>query len=460
VHAPIVPPDTLHDNPSRTLAPAAPRPHTLQMTDNGNEQLVRQLGVWGIWLLAVNSIVGAGIFGVPAGAARLLGAWSPLVFIACGLLLGAVILCFAELASYYRNTGGPILYLGEAFGPLAGFEAGWAFYIARVTAFAANLNLLVASVAFFWPGAAAGVTRVALIALIVGLLAWVNVIGVRQAMRSIGVLTLLKFLPLVLLVLFGLRYVSPDAFPLASTPFPATLDIGTAALLVIYAFVGWEAAVVPAGETRDPARDVPRALFAALGVVTVLYVGVQVVAVAVLPDLASSQRPLVEVGGVLFGPAGALLLTAGVVVSVGGNIAGTMFTAPRVTYSLAREGGLPMWFAAVHPKYRTPWHSVIFLAALVFTLAVFGTFVWLAAMSALVRVLIYMGSIAAMPRLRRIHGGRADAFRTPGGWVVPVGAFVVCGLLLTQVRLQSVLATAAALAVGAGTWWWGVRRGR
>lgn len=418
------------------------------MNDAGQEKLVRQLGVWGIWLLAVNSMIGAGIFGVPAGAAALLGFWSPLVFVGCGLLLGAVILCFAELASYFRNTGGPILYVQSAFGPLAGFQTGWAFYVARVTAFAANLNLLVVTLGFFWEGATGGLTRVLLIGVIVGLLAWVNVLGVRQAMRSIGVLTVLKFLPLIVLVVFGLRWIEPSMFPVTSAPLPSAVDIGTAALLVIYAFVGWEAAVVPAGETRDPARDVPRALFWALGLVTLLYVAVQTIAVAVLPDLATTERALVEVGAVLLGPAGAMLLTAGVVVSVGGNVAGTMFTAPRLTYSLAREGGLPNWFSEVHPYHRTPANSVLFLAALVFVLAVYGSFVWLAAMSALVRVLIYMGCIAAMPKLRRRHGGHADAFRTPGGWIIPICAFVVCGLLLTQVSLRSVAVTAVFLLAG------------
>ncbi len=422
-------------------------------SDAGQEKLVRQLGVWGIWLLAVNSMVGAGIFGVPAGAAALLGPWSPLVFVGCGLLLGAVILCFAELASYFRSTGGPILYMQSAFGPLAGFQTGWAFYVARVTAFAANLNLLVASIAFFWEGATGGVERVLLMAVIVGALAWVNVIGVREAMRSIGVLTVLKFLPLILLVVFGITRIDGEALPLASTPFPAAMDIGTAALLVIYAFVGWEAAVVPAGETRNPSRDVPRALFWALGLVTLLYVAVQTVAVAVLPDLATSERALVEVGAVLFGPVGAILLTAGIVVSVGGNIAGTMFTAPRITYSMAREGGLPRWFSEVHPHHRTPRNSVVFLAVLVFVLAVYGSFIWLAAMSALVRVLIYMGCIAAMPRLRKRHGFQTDAFRTPGGWSIPVGAFLVCGLLLTQVSAQSVMVTSVFLLAGAVLYW-------
>ena len=416
---------------------------------HNEEPLLRQLSVGGIWLLAVNGMIGAGIFGVPAGAAALTGIYSPLVFLGCGFLLTAVVLCFAEIASYFRGTGGPMLYLRTAFGPHAGFQAGWAFYIARATAFAANMNLLVASVAFFWRPAEGGAGRIFLLGLVVLLLAVPNVVGTRHGMRSLGVLTVLKFLPLLALVAVGLAWLEPAAFPVTTTALPGYTSFGMAALLVLYAFVGWEGAVVPAGEARNPARDMPRGLVLAMVVVTLLYVLVQAVAVAVLPDLATSERALVDVGAVLFGPAGAILLTAAVVVSVAGNLAGTMVSAPRITYALARDGSLPSWFGQVHPSTRTPIKSIIFFSVLVFLLGVYGSFVWLAAMSALVRVLIYMACIGAMPRLRRRFGDTPGSFRVPGGWVTAAGAFVVSGLLLLQVNLDAVLVTGGFLLAGA-----------
>ncbi|MFU8822139.1 MAG: APC family permease [Gammaproteobacteria bacterium] len=425
---------------------------------HNDEPLLRQLSVSGIWLLAVNGMIGAGIFGVPAGAAALTGIYSPLVFLGCGFLLTAVVLCFAEIASYFRGTGGPMLYLRAAFGSHAGFQAGWAFYIARATAFAANMNLLVASVAFFWRPAEGGAGRIFLLGLVVLLLAVPNVAGTRHGMRSLGLLTVLKLLPLLALVAVGLAWLQPAAFPVTTTALPGYTSFGMAALLVIYAFVGWEGAVVPAGEARNPARDMPRGLILAMVVVTILYVLVQAVAVAVLPDLAASERALVDVGAVLFGPAGAILLTAAVVVSVAGNLAGTMLSAPRMTYALARDGSLPAWFGQVHPSTRTPMQSIIFFSVLVFLLGVYGSFVWLAAMSALVRVLIYMACIGAMPRLRRRFGDSPGSFRVPGGWVTAAGAFVVSGLLLLQVRLDAVLVTGAFLLAGAVLYWL-VRRG-
>jgi amino acid transporter len=399
-------------------------------------------------------MIGAGIFGVPAGAAALTGIYSPLVFLACGVLLAAVVLCFAELASYFRGTGGPILYLRTAFGPLAGFQAGWAFYIARMTAFAANLNLLVASLAWFWVPAERGAARIFLLGVVTLLLAAPNLLSTKQGMRSLGLLTVLKFLPLLAVVAVGLAWLEPQAFPVGSTPRPDYLNVGTAALLVIYAFVGWESAVVPAGEARNPARDMPRALLLAMAVVTLLYVLVQAVAVAVLPELATSERALVDVGAVLFGPSGAVLLTAAVVVSVGGNLAGTMVTAPRLTYALAREGSLPAWLGEVHPARRTPSNSIVFFSAASFLLAVYGSFIWLAAMSALVRVLIYMACIAAMPWLRRHFAAAPGHFRVPGGWLTAGGAFLVSGLLLLQVRPDAVGVTLLFLLAGAVLYAW------
>lgn len=422
------------------------------------EALVRQMGATGIGLLALNGMIGAGIFGVPAGAAALAGVWSPLVFVACGLLLGTVMLCFAEIAMRFEHTGGPILYIDTAFGRFAGFQTGWAFYIAGITAYAANLNLLVDSLAWLWPAAGEGRMRIALLAVILGALCWINVTGLKGAVCSLGILTLLKLIPPLALVAAGLGWLAPSLGAIGTNPPPMATQFGAAALLVVYAFVGWESALIPTGEVKNPARAMPPALFGALAVVTVLYVLIQTVSIAAVPDLADSERALVDVGETLMGPAGALLITAGVVVSVGGNVAGTMISTPRLTYALARDGNLPQWLSRVHPRYHTPANSIAAFTVLTLALSIIGSFVWLAAMSALVRVLIYMTCIGAMPRLRKHAGPDARDFRLPGGWLIPILAFAACGLLLVQIRLQSVLATVLVLAVGAGVYWW-VRRG-
>ena len=270
------------------------------------EPLARQLSALGVWLLVINGIIGAGIFGLPADAARLAGSFSPWVFVICAALMLPVMLSFAELASHFDGTGGPVRYAGSVFGRYAGFQAGWAFYIARLTAFSANAVLLVSAIGYFWPGADDPGVRLALLFSVCAGLTAITVVGTRNAMSSLGVLTLLKFVPLVALVAYGLLRL-PDAMrqSVLATP-PVDVNLGAVVLLVFYAFVGFESGLVPAGEARNPRRDMPRALFWAIGVVAILYFGLQTVSLAVLPDLAITKRPLVEVSGELFGPVGAL----------------------------------------------------------------------------------------------------------------------------------------------------------
>jgi len=412
------------------------------------EPLARQLSGLGVWLLVINGIIGAGIFGLPGEAARLAGGFSPWVFVICAALMLPVMLSFAELASHFDGTGGPVRYAGSVFGSFAGFQAGWAFYIARLTAFSANAVLLVGAIGYFWPGADDPGVRLALLFVVCAGLTAVTVVGTRNAMRSLGVLTLLKFLPLLALVGYGLLRLPEATLASVQVALPADAQLGAVVLLVFYAFVGFESGLVPAGEARNPRRDMPRALFWAIGVVAILYFGLQSVSLAVLPDLAATQRPLVEVSGALFGPLGALLMMAGLLASVGGNLAGSLFSTPRITYALALEGQLPAWFATVPARFGTPSVSIMVYGAAAFLLAAGGSFVWLAGLSVLTRVLIYVGCISALPALRRRAADNAGVLRLPGGLLIPGLAVCVCFALLTQVKPMDYLATAAMLGVG------------
>ncbi|MCJ7558458.1 MAG: APC family permease [Gammaproteobacteria bacterium] len=416
--------------------------------ETGDEPLPRQFSVLALWLLVINGIIGAGIFGVPARAAELLGAYSPIAFVLCGLLMAPVLLCFGEVSSYFRGTGGPILYARAAFGPVVGFQTGWTFYMARMMAFAANINLLVNTLGYFIPGVDSGASRLFILFLICASLVWVNVIGARQAMQSLGILTLLKMLPIAVLIGVGMWQIPAEFLPASHVLIPDGQQWGAALIILVYAFVGFESGLVPAAEARDPQRDMPRALLWALIIATLLYGLIQSLAVAVLPDLASSKRPLVDMAAVLMGPAGAALVMAGVVASVGGNVAGAMLSTPRASYMLAREGYLPHWFAGVHPVYNTPGHSVIFFGVAAFVLAAYGSFVWLASMSVLSRLLIYLLCIGAIPRLRRKFGADEARFHLPGGYLIPILGAAVCIWLLSQVSLDAVLSTALFLALG------------
>jgi amino acid transporter len=410
------------------------------------EPLRRDLSRLAIAVLAINGIVGAGIFGLPADAARLTGAFSPFVFVVCGLLMSTVMISFAQAASYFHGTGGPILYTSTAFGPFVGFQSGWILYIGRATSLAANGNLLATYLAAFLPGADVGAGRVAVIVGLAAVFALLNVVGVREGMRSVMVISVVKFFPLLLFALVGIAYIRPE--PFAAMQLPLYSSFGEAVLLVFYAFIGFEGALIPAGESRDPRRDIPRALFAVAAAAACVYLLIQVVCVSVLPDLATTKRPLADAAGVMLGAAGVAIVSAGAVVSILGNYAASVLSAPRMTYALARDGHLPAWFGAVHERYRTPHWSVLFYCALAVALGLSGTFTWLAGMSSFARILGYLASIAALPRLRARFGGEEGALRLPGGMLIPIVAFVISIWLLAQAKWDAVLLTAAF--VGAG----------
>lgn len=410
------------------------------------ESLRRDLTRTGIGLLVVNGLIGAGIFGLPSEAARLVGGFSPWLFVICGIVMATVMLSFAQAASYFDATGGPILYTWTAFGPFVGFQTGWILYVGRATSIAANVNLLATYLGSLIPGADVGPGRLAVLVLTVIVFTAINFVGVKSSVGTIAVITILKLAPLVVLILVGVTWIRGDA--VVPDGLPSYTNFGEAMLLIVYAFIGFEGALIPAGETRQPERSIPIALIVTGLATTVLYVLVQSVAASVLPDLASSKRPLADAAGAIFGTVGVLAITIAAAVSILGNTAASMLTAPRMTYAMARYGTLPTPLAAVHERFLTPHVSILLYGVLTLGLALSGTFAWLAGMSSLARIIGYGLCIATLPRLKARFGDRPGALRLPGGMVIPILAFFVCTWLVMQTKLDAVLVTAGFVAAG------------
>ena len=417
--------------------------------DDSKEKLPRNLGLWGIWMLVVNGLIGAGIFGLPSGAAALAGEYSILIYAFCAVLILPVILCFAELGSYFRGTGGPITYGRLAFGPFIGFQGGWLYYLARLISFSANTVLLTDSIAYFLPIAGAGSGRLVSLSIVCLGLSAINVLGSLESIRSMTVFTVIKFTVLILLPVGGFIILGADVIPRFDSPIPPTSDLGSAALLLIYAFVGFEGAVVPAGEAKRPERDMPLGLLLGLAGVTILYMLIQLVSQAAIPDLSSTKTPLLDASAALFGNSGAVILMIGVAASVIANLIGSMFSATRVTYALSLENSLPAWFGKVHPRFLTPANSVIFFGVSAFLLSAFGTFTVLAAMTVLSRLFLYIMSCAAIPRLRSQFVGKGR-FILKGGYAIPVLGILACLWLMFQVSEQSIWMTGLFIAIGTG----------
>jgi amino acid transporter len=310
----------------------------------------------------------------------------------------------------------------------------------------ANTNLLVTYASWFWAPLDADPNRSIALTLIFASLTWLNVVGVKNSVGIVYVFTILKLLPLSLLILFGLGHV--DLQMLGGAELPEFGNLGESVLIVLYAYVGFEGTVVTAGEGRSPRRDLPGALINTILMIALIYVLVQVVSISAMPDLATSSTALADVASIMFGPLGAGLLTLGAVFSISGNLSSSLLSAPRMTFALARDGTMPSWFANVHPTHHTPHVSIWIYGALCLAMALSGTFIWLAVMSTLVRLLAYMVCISALPLLERNPDVDEGEFKLPGGLLIPGIALILCLWLITYASLEAWLTTFVFMLVG------------
>lgn len=327
------------------------------MDQTADVGLVRGIRRWDLVALVINGFIGAGIFGLPSKVYGLIGAYSLPAFLICALVATLIILCFAEVASRFTGTGGPYLYVREAFNPVAGFEVGWLLWLARMAGFAAICNLLVTYLSYFWPAASSGWWRTSVIVTVVISLTIVNTIGVREAAVVSTIFTVGKLLPLLLFVTAGLFFINSQNYSLVTQPSYGSFS--TAVLLLVFSFAGFEVSVVPTGEIRDPRRNIPFALLTSIGVVALLYILIQLVCIGTLPDLANSERPLADAGTRFLGAAGASLISVGALISLIGILNHQMLTTPRLVFAIAEQGQLPQVLSATHRRFRTPYIAIL-----------------------------------------------------------------------------------------------------
>jgi basic amino acid/polyamine antiporter, APA family len=437
-------------------------------TGPGRTGLVRAIGRWSLAALALNSIIGSGIFGLPGTVAGLLAQRSVLAVLMAGAAMGVIMACYAEVAAQFSQAGGPYLYARTAFGRLTGILVGWMLYLAQTAAPAANANLFVIYLGEFWPAAKERWPRFVVLTLLVGILALINVRGARQGTTVSNIFTVAKILPLLMVVLAGAGVVIIHPAPWgATTSVPATAWM-KAMVLLIFAYGGFESALAPMSEAKNPRRDAGFALFVALVACTAIYGLVQWVVVGVLGLGATTDRPLAEVARVTMGNRGAALVAIGALVSVYGYLSAKLLGMPRVTFALAKGGDLPKIFAAVGPRFHTPWFSILFFAAAVWGLALAGSFAWNVTLSVVARLFYYGVVCAALIPLRRrqpVAGSRFTSLRLPGGYLLSVlGVAIALALgaaaqISKQVDLSKSLILAAT--VGAAVLnWLSVRRTR
>lgn len=425
-------------------------PQTAREATTG-EGLVRAIGRWSLVALTVNSILGSGIFGLPSQVADKVGQLSPWAVLLAGAAMGVIIACYGEVASQFNGTGGTYIYCRAAFGQMAGLQIGWMMMLSRLTACAANANLLVIYLGTFWPETTRPAMRFAIITVLLAILLAVNYIGVRSGTAVSNAFTVAKMVPLAIVCVAGTYFLSRHA----AVPWPVVhAGIWTwrdAMLLLFFAYGGYEAAMNPLGEARNPKRDAPFALFVALAMIALVYTAVQWVVVGVLPASVHTDRPLAEVARLLMGSGGAALVAVGALVSVYGYLSANFLTGPRMTFAFAEQGDFPRLFAAVHREYKTPHVSIVFFALLCWILALAGSFTWNVTLSAVARLIYYGAVCAAVPVLRRKQPGAAW-LRLPAGSVFAVVGVLICVALLSGVDFSKSMILAVTVAIALANW--------
>jgi APA family basic amino acid/polyamine antiporter len=398
-----------------------------------DEGLLRVIGTGAVALAVVNMVIGAGIFALPGIVAAELGAAAIIAYFICSITVALIFLCYAEVGSRITRSGGSYAYIEEAFGPFVGFIASVLYWFGWGTlADAAVTVIMVESLAILFPILELSVPRAVFIITVMTFLAAVNIRGVKSGVNLYVFNTIAKLVPLVLLLVVGLFAI--DLENLAIPEWPSATSLAAATVILFYAFTGAESALCTSGEIKNPARTVPLALLFGLCGILLLYVGLQIVSQGVLgAELANNTKaPLVAVATEVFGDWGGKMLIAGAVISIYSSLSGDMLAAPRVIFASAQDDNLPKILGKIHPKYKTPYVAIIFIAAIVTVFALSGSFKTLAIVATGSILLIYLAVSLAVLRLRQRDGmPKEGEYTVPFGPVIPIlSCLFVVGLLL------------------------------
>jgi amino acid transporter len=407
----------------------------------------------------LNTMIGASIFGLPSLIAAHLGRLSPIAYLVAFAGVAVIAACLAEVASYFQDAGGPYLYAREAFGRFVGIQIGWLTWLSRISACSGVANLFITYLTAFLPEVRAPLVRAGVLTVLIGFLAAVNYRGVTDGKLLSNFFTITKVLLLALFIAAGMVALAlhPELRVTPSEVPAHAADWFAAVLLMVYAYGGFEAALFASGEASNPRKDAPVALAIALVTATLLYVAVQYVVIYTLANPSSTTKPAVDAARQFMGPLGVSLVAAGTLISVYGYLSANMLHTPRVTFAMGERGDFPAFFAAIHPRFRTPYISIVAFAALLTAFSVLGDFRWNATLSAVARLFMYGAVAAALPALRRKRPGGA-AFRLPGGSGFALVALVFTGLLLTTVRWREGVVVLATFGIAAANWLWARRQ--
>lgn len=405
-----------------------------------SEKLKREITVFSLGLAIVNVVVGSGIFVLPAIVAEGLGATAILAYVICGLLMLCLGLCYAELGSRTNKSGGIYTYIEDAFGPYAGFLANNIYVIGGcIFSDAAVSNALADTVSHFFPSLHTGIFRSLFIFLLFGTLAIINIRSVKNGVRFVVFTSFGKLIPLVVLIVLASQFV--QAKNLVWTTAPTVSNIGAAALLLYFAFLGVEAPLTNGGEIKRPNRTVPLGILLGVSIVFILYISIQLVAQGVLgTSLAGNKTPMAAVAGTIVGNYGLAAVLIIMSMSMLGTLAGEILSMPRMLFAGARDGLMPKAFGKIHPRFSTPHIAIAAYTAVGFTFAMFAGFRQLAIISTASALIVYLGvALAAIKQRFTKNHAPETTFRIAGGITIPVIAAASIIWLLSSLAKQEIV---------------------
>ncbi|MPR35399.1 APC family permease [Salmonirosea aquatica] len=405
------------------------------------ENLKREIGVWSLTLAIINQTIGTGIFVIPALIAVNLGAAAVITYFVCGILIFLIALCFAELGSKTTASGGVYEYIETAFGPYTGFLANNIYWFgASVISDAAIANALADTLKYFFPSLSNELFRIGFFFIIFGGIALLNIRSVKNGIRFIEFTAFGKLIPLLVLVIVGASFIVSEN--LYWTINPTTSNIGSASLLLFFAFMGFETPLSNGGEMKNPKKTVPLGIFLGIASVLIIYLAIQLVTQGVLGGTieAHQDAPLAAVAGIVFGKSGIVLITATTSISMLGALGGEILSVPRILFAGARDGLMPKVLSKIHPRFSTPYIAVLFYASLGLLFAIFGAFKQLAIIASASSLIIYLGVILATLKLRKTDSLiSAKTFIVPGGIIIPMLAICVIVWLLSNLSKQELI---------------------
>ncbi len=393
--------------------------------------LKRDIGKWDLVLLLINGIIGAGIFGLPSKVFALSGIYSILAFMVCAIIVLVIVLNFAEVASRFDQTGGPYLYTLTAFGPFPAYITGWILLVTRLATYAALINLFVTYLSYFHPVFLQTSVKAISIFLFTLLITLVNYRGVKNTAILSNTLAIAKLLPLLIFIIAGLIFINLDSIDIHQ-PLPSPTNFSSSVFILIFAFSGFEAILVNTGEVKNPNKNIPFALFTSIFFVATFYVLIQIVCIATLPGLASSDKPLTDAAQIFMGSYGGIFITIGAVISIGGTLVAIMLIGSRLPFALSEAKQFPGVFSYLHPKFQTPVYSLLTFSGISILISATGSFHYAVSISVISKVLVFFVVCSILIKLRKVNPSKTNYFKLRYGHF-----FAITGMLTSIWLLSS-----------------------